>query len=193
MDGGSTVSIKVLVIPEDPTNNGYILKPLVEAILADIGKPNAKVHVLTSPRLNGYTDAVRAIREELSERYGFWDLWIFIPDADLASSRSMDTLEGELAQKGVRLLCSPAHPEVEIYACVANRADLGAPWSEVRASASMKETYFEPLLEANGDHRRAGGGRDQLISASLTPIGTIYQLCPELATLRDRLRSILAI
>ena len=28
------MSIRVLVIPEDPSNNGYILKPLVDAMLA---------------------------------------------------------------------------------------------------------------------------------------------------------------
>ncbi|MFO1523674.1 MAG: hypothetical protein U1G05_16920 [Kiritimatiellia bacterium] len=37
------MSFKVLVIPEDPTNNGYILKPLVQAILDDAGRPQARV------------------------------------------------------------------------------------------------------------------------------------------------------
>jgi hypothetical protein len=100
------VSFKVLVIPEDPTNNGYILKPLVEAILADAGKP-------------------------------------------------------------------------------------GASWSRIRASSAMKETWFDPLLETEGDSRRAGGGRDQLIDASLKKMPALYQLCPELAELRDRIRSLL--
>ena len=48
------MSFKVLVIPEDPTHNGYILKPLVESILTDAGKPNARVTVLTNSRLQGY-------------------------------------------------------------------------------------------------------------------------------------------
>ena len=37
------MSFRVLVIPEDPTWNGYILKPLTKALLNDAGKPNAKV------------------------------------------------------------------------------------------------------------------------------------------------------
>lgn len=184
------MSFRVLVIPEDPTNNGYILKPLVEAVLTDAGKPNAKVQVLTSPRLNGYDEAVAAIRNELPDRYGFWNLWVFIPDADRASPAAMQSLEAELLAKGVPLLCCPAEPEVEIYACVAHRSELGAAWSEVRAHRRFKETYFDPLLAAKGDSRRAGAGRDQLIKASLTPISALYQLCPELARLRDRVGEI---
>lgn len=190
MDGGRALSFKVLVIPEDPTNNGYILKPLVEALLADAGKPRAKVQVLTSPRLNGYDDAIKAIRGGLFDSYGHWGLWLFIPDADRASPGSMASLEADLAAKGVRLFCCPAQPEVEIYACVAHRAKLRASWPEVRSSRTMKETHFDPLLKAEGDVRRAGGGRDQLIDASLTPLRTILQLCPELQTLRDRISQI---
>jgi hypothetical protein len=32
------VSVRVLVIPEDPFNNGYILKPLVDAIRNRVGQ-----------------------------------------------------------------------------------------------------------------------------------------------------------
>ena len=56
------MSFKVLVIPEDPTHNGYLLKPLVERILGDTGKPNAKVTVLTNPRFQGYDQASKAIK-----------------------------------------------------------------------------------------------------------------------------------
>ena len=181
------MSFKVLVIPEDPTNNGYILKPLVEAILTDAGKPNANVQVLTSPRLNGYEDAVKAIQGDLVERYGYKDLWLFIPDADLATPAAMSAMETKLAEKNINLFCCPAQPEVEIYACVAHRSELGAPWSEVRKSSSMKETFFDPLLASKGDARRAGKGRDQLIAASLTSLNTLYRFCPELAELRNRL------
>ena len=41
------MSFRVLVIPEDPLQNGHILRPLVQAIMRDAGKPDAKVKVLT--------------------------------------------------------------------------------------------------------------------------------------------------
>ncbi len=47
------MSFKVLVIPEDPTWNGYILTPLAKALLKDAGKPNARVTLLTNPRVGG--------------------------------------------------------------------------------------------------------------------------------------------
>jgi hypothetical protein len=55
----------------------------------------------------------------------------------------------------------------------------------------MKEVYFAEILEKNGDSRAAGGGRTELIKASLTPIHTLYQFCPELADLRERIRQII--
>ena len=46
----------MLVIPEDPVQNGYILKPLIEMVLAEAGKPAARVKVLSRPRLRGYDE-----------------------------------------------------------------------------------------------------------------------------------------
>ena len=69
------MSTRVLVIPEDPTNNGYILKPLVEMVMEEVGRPRARVTVLTNPRLRGYDHAARAIRNDLAVRYRYLDLW----------------------------------------------------------------------------------------------------------------------
>jgi len=184
------MSFNVLVIPEDPTYNGYILKPLVEAILADAGKPRAKVNVLTSPRLNGYDQAKTAIRGKLADSYRHYDLWLFIPDADCATPEAMRALENELAGKNIKLLCCPARPEVEIYACAAHRAELRAPWQTVRSERNMKEKYFNPLIAARGDSRAAGGGRAELVRAGIKLGNTLYQLCDELADLRDRIKDL---
>lgn len=186
------MSFKVLVIPEDPTHNGYILKPLMQAILADAGKPNAKVDVLTNPKLNGYDHAMRAIRDELPDRYRFWDLWIFVPDADRASESAMSGLEKELKGKGVTLVCCPAEPEVEIYACAAYRGEIAGGWSSARRDARMKEDVFRPLLKRHGDDRRAGEGRDLMISQSLKNLPLLFQMCPELKLLRDRIAQVMA-
>jgi hypothetical protein len=183
------MSYKVLVIPEDPTHNGYILKPLVEAILADAGKPNAKVTVLTKPRLEGYEHAVKAIREELPDSYGFWNLWIFIPDADRATAEAMTALEDELTRKSIKLLCCPAQPEVEIYACVPYRRDIKGGWEGARKDVRFKEDVFAPLLAKHGDDRRAGSGRDLMIEQALQNRAALYQFCPELARLRERIQA----
>jgi hypothetical protein len=76
------VSFNVLVVPEDPTHNGYILRPLVERILQECGKPRARVTVLSSPRAKGYQHAKSLIEEGLLERYAHMNLILFLPDAD---------------------------------------------------------------------------------------------------------------
>ena len=53
------MSLKVLVIPEDQTYNGYILRPLVKAIMADAGRPSAKVATPGKPRMRGYGESLR--------------------------------------------------------------------------------------------------------------------------------------
>lgn len=177
----------MLVIPEDPTLNGYILRPLARALLTDAGRRSARVTILENPRVRGYDDATRAIRNLLVERYGWFDLWLFFPDADRGSREAMQNLESELHAKGVSLLCCPAEPEVEIYACAGFRGDMSLTWTEARRNPRMKEEVFQPLLDKHGDPRRAGQGRDLMMQRSLTNFRLLYQLCPELKLLRDRI------
>lgn len=185
------MSFNVLVIPEDPTLNGHILKPLAERLLKDAGKPNTRVKVLDKPRLRGYRQAVRAVRDTVVQRYGFYDLCLFFPDADLAGAGAMDELEAELRARGVTLLCCAARPEVEIFACAAFRDELPGTWEEVRSHHRLKEEVFEPLRARLGFERRApGGGRKSMIDRSLRNLPLLYRLCPETKRLRDRIAAL---
>ncbi|MBM4081427.1 MAG: hypothetical protein FJ272_06150 [Planctomycetes bacterium] len=148
------MSFRVLVIPEDPTYNGYILKPLAERMLAETGKPQARVALLTNPKLGGIEEAKAAVRGKLVEAYGHFDLWLFLPDADRASG--LDELEKAVAARGVRLFCCAARPEVEAWLLAGHRDKLGLAWSEVVRHPRLKEGVFEPFLAAHGDPRRAG-------------------------------------
>ena len=182
------MSFDVLVIPEDPTLNGHILKPLAERLVQDAGKPNAKVKVLDKPRLRGYDQAVKAVSDTLPERYGFFDLFLFFPDADRAGAEAMDNLEADLDAQGITLFCCRAQPEVEIYACVAFRDQLPTTWEDARAHPRLKEEVFEPLRSRLEFRRRApGGGRKSMIEQSLQNLPLLYRLCPETEQLRDRI------
>ena len=181
------MSVRVLVIAEDPTWNGYILKPLTKALLADVGRPAARVELLTSPRLQGYDQARKAIPDELPHRYAFFDLWLFFPDADRANPDREQWLEEKLASRGITLFCCPAQPEVEIYACVGFRDDLNEPWKAIREHPHMKEEVFQPLLERQRATGRVGGGRREMIARSLGNLELLYRLCPETKHLRDRI------
>ena len=183
------MSLNVLVIPEDPKLNGHILKPLAERLLEDAGKPNARVKVLDNPRLRGYDQAVRAIRGQLPQRYEFFDLWLFFPDADRAGTEAVNDLEADLDAQGITLLCCRAQPEVEIFACAAFRGQLPVTWEDARNHRRLKEEVFEPRrsMLQKLQRRVPGGGRRYMIEQSLRNLPLLYRLCPEVERLRDRI------
>jgi hypothetical protein len=183
------VSFRVLVIPEDPTYNGYILKPLAERMLEEAGKPNARVTVLTNPKLGGYGHAMRAIRDELPGRYGHFDLWLFLPDADRAGD--FRALEESLSQQKIRLLCCAAVPEVEAWLLAGHRQHLKPSWAEIRAHPRLKEDVFEGFVREHGDPRSVGGGREALMRQTLSNYRGLLDLCDELKELEGRLRELL--
>ena len=192
MDGSGLVSLRVLVIPEDPLQNGHILRPLTRAILAAVDRPKAKVTVLNKPRVRGYDDAVKTLRGDLIAKYGFMDLWLFFPDADKASPDAMSALEDDLRGRGVTLLCCPAVPEVEIYACAAYRPAEPGEWKAWRSHPQLKETIFAGLLRDHGDLKGHGGGRRSMVEKALRQRQGFFALCPEVARLRDRIAEHLA-
>ena len=102
----------------------------------------------------------------------------------------MRSLEAEVAAQGISLLCCPAEPEVEIYACAAFRRDLRdmkRTWADIRADPRLKEDVFEPLLERHGDPNLPGEGRERMTMQSVKNLALLYRLCPELKELRDRI------
>lgn len=181
------MSFKVLVIPEDPTHNGAVLKPLLDSLLTDAGIPSPQIQILNNPRVQGYDQAIAAIRGELVERYRWCDLWLFIPDSDRANVESMRHLEKTIAARDANLMCCIVQPEVEIYACAGYHAEISGGWARARQHHRFKEEVFPRLLALHGDPRRPSGGRDLMIAASLANLPMLYRLCPELKVLRDRI------
>jgi hypothetical protein len=180
--------VKILVVPEDPTYNGYILKPLVETMLSECGKPHASVSVLTNPKLDGYEHAKAMLDGPILDRYGFVDLLLFLPDGDGHDRTAEFTrLERIAQQRSVRLLCCAAKEEVEVWLLAGHAGKLGRSWNEVRATVDLRETIFAPFLERNGDQKRPGGGRDLLMQETLRNYKGLLQRCPELEALQQRI------
>ncbi len=181
------MSYNVLVIPEDPTHNGDILEPLISRMMAECGKPNARIQVLTNPKVQGYEHAKQKL-PEIADRYRHFDLALFIVDADgkdrTAAFQSIESMHKDT--KPV-LFCIAAFQEVEVWLLAGHINKLERRWSEVRRDVSVKENVFEPFLRKFGDARRYGGGRDLLMSDALTRYSTILQRCPELRQLQERI------
>lgn len=183
------MSCRVLVVPEDPTNNGYILKPVISKLMAQCGKPNAQVVVMSNPKAGGYTHAKALLVSQVLERYAHFDLILFIPDGDQKDrSEEFKVLEQTASDKGVKLICCSAVPEVEAWLLSGHLSKIGMSCGEMRAQTHLKEKVFEPFLAAFGDPRRAGGGRDLLISETLQNYDGLVQRCPELGELEKQVR-----
>ena len=183
------MSYRVLVIPEDPTNNGYILKPLVKRMLTECGKPKARVEVLTNPRAGGYESAHDLLKEEILDRYADRDLLLFLPDADGKDrSRTFKSLEALAHRKKVTLICCAAVQEVETWLLAGHLEKLKPmTWDDIRADCSVKENTFDKFLAKHGDPRSVGNGRGQLMEETLKSYAGLLTRCPELKQLQDRI------
>jgi hypothetical protein len=181
--------MKVLVIPENPKYNGYILKPLAKRLLQSIGKLQAQVIVLTDPFAQGY-DMIKAELPTICERYHHFDLLLFLPDDDCCDrTAELRNIEREAEQTGVNLIACAAIPEVEAWLLAGHVDKLPDHWQAVRADCDLKERYFKPFLQQYSN-RGAGGGRQQLMQAALLHFTGILSRCPELKTLQQRMREV---
>jgi len=177
------LSCRVLIIPEDPTNDQHILRPLVVRLLKECGKGNAKVVILRNPAVSGFEDACGKL-PEIRKAFGHFDLLVFLPDAD-GKDRSQRFAQFE-AEPGPKLLCCAAVQEVEAWLLAGHTEKLAQPWSEIRADVSVKENVFNRFLSKFGN-RQAGGGREELMQQTLTNLRGLLERCPELDDLQTRI------
>ena len=198
------MSLNVLVVPENPTYNGAILKPLCERLFAECGRTQANIEVLANPRTNGYEHAKSLFPATILDLYSHKHLVLFLPDSDgedrsgeFASMVAAFEQQAIALGKAIRLICCAAVPEVEAW-LLAGHADKWEPdwkWSRMQADRSIKENYFYPFLQKHGqdESRYPDEGRKQLMVAALRNYTAIRDRCPELQDLETRVRAHLAI
>jgi hypothetical protein len=188
------VSFEVVLVAEDPLNNGYLLTDLVRRILREAGKPRAHVFVLPTPRTRGYAHAKRTLTEDVLP--GFREnLLLFLPDRDGRDlTAELVGLETRAAAREVPvpLFCCAAVEEVETWLLAGHAEKLDDPWQVVRSDVSVKEHYFQPFLKRYATTRQLGAGRKHLMAEALLNYDAILARCPELFDLQNRIRQHLA-
>jgi len=180
--------VKVLIIPEDPELDQYILKPVVEHIFADLGR-RARVDVLREPRLRGVAQALDTkIVAQIVEDNPMEDLFLIMVDRD-GDREGNEQKAAEREKEHVKkLLACLAIEEVEVWMLALHRDSLGVPFKEVRAHHDPKEAYAAPFLKAQGwTEDRVGRGRKRAMRELGANWRGLLQVCPELADLRDRI------
>jgi hypothetical protein len=193
------MSLNVLVVPENPTYNGAIPKPLCERLFQECGKTQARIEVMANPRTNGYENAKKLFPATILDLYSHKHLVLFLPDSD-GRDRSAEfaRLEADFEQhanelgKSIRLLCCAAVPEVEAWLLAGHQDkwEQDWQWAIMRGDNSIKENYFFPFLEKHGRDQSSypDGGRKLLMQAALRNYAGIKQRCPELQQLESRIR-----
>jgi hypothetical protein len=172
----------VLVIPEDPRKDHYVLLPLFKRMFKAPGKPRARVEICWDPLLGGVSEALKSERiQEVIDLYD-WSTAIFIlcVDRDGVEGRrqSLDRIASEFGQERT-FVAARAWEEIETWALAG--VDLPATWSwvDVRAETQVKEAYFDILSRKRGVADGLGGGREVLGEEAARHIFAIRSKCPE--------------
>jgi len=191
--------LRVLVIPEDPRLDQYVLKPILEAMFKRLGRPRAIVRVCQDPVLGGVDQATNWNRiEEILDLYrGMVDIFLLIVDRDGQDGRrsALDSIEEkarEALPPGRHFLAENAWQEIEVWVLAGLDLPAGWSWQDVRTEPHAKETYFMPFARKRGVVEEPGEGRKRLTLEAAARYDRIRRLCPEdVASLEDRLAKLL--
>lgn len=179
--------MKVLVIPEDPTLDQYILKPVVNRLFADLGR-TARIDILSNPRLRGVDQALsQAILASIAETFRMIDLFLVLVDRDGVQGRTAIARAREGEHPETLFVCL-AVEELEIWMLALHRETLRFPWNEIRSEKSLKERFSQPFLRDRAPKLDAGGGRAWAMRELGAGWRGLLQVCPELLDLREQIR-----
>lgn len=183
--------MKVMVIPEDPTLDRYILKPVMERMFQDLGR-TAHVEVLPNPRLRGVAQALDAATvARVVAMYRMIDLFCILVDRDGETERQSEARRRETEHPDRVMVCL-AVEEVEVWMLALHRKELGVPWSEIRAERDPKERFAEPFLAEHAPKQSLGEGRVWAMRDLGSKWRGLLTVCPELEELKQRLVTWLA-
>ncbi len=178
--------MRVLVIPEDPYLDQYILKPVIAALFDDLGR-TPQVEVLQKPRLRGVAQALDVtILSAIVLDNRMIDLFLLVVDRDCDGQRQDAVGALERRHPGKLIACL-AVEEVEVWMLALHRDALTARWSEIVGECHPKERFAEPFLVERGWNTSLG--RERAMRSLRGQWKTLVSLCPELAALRERVRA----
>jgi hypothetical protein len=183
--------VKVLIIPEDPTNDPYILTPVVERIFVDLGR-KARVEVLRDPHLRGVDQALdRDTIAGIVQENPMVDLFLLLVDRDCNRRHNQERAQVRESEHPDRLLACLAIEESEVWMLALHPDGTSTSWKAIRAECDPKERYAEPFLKKLGSSG-PGGGRKRAMDALAGNWPRLKQFCPEVDELQDRVARWLA-
>lgn len=189
--------MRVAILAEDFRKDQFLLKPVCEAMMASLGKPQSKVLVITDPAFRGIGDLFRRDRMQraLDLNRGMFDLFLLLVDRDADSERDRKLAELERWAREILgprkcFLAAAAWQEVEVWALAPHKGPW--KWADVRRHPHPKERFFEPFAEQRGLGDEPAEGRVTLGREAGKAYARICKLCPELAQLEARVSRFLS-
>lgn len=180
------MSLRVLVIPEDPTLDQYILKPVVARLFDDLER-RARVEVLQNPRLRGVEQALaHDTLADIVATYPMVDLFLLIVDrdGDVGRHDRVAHIEARFAH----LFACVAIEEIEVWMLALHRQRLGVDWQVVHSEPHVKERFARPFLADHAPALGPGAGRKWAMRDLGAGWPALVQICSEIRHLRDRVR-----
>ena len=180
--------MKVLVIPEEPMPDQYILKPVMECLFVDLAL-SARVDALWNPRLRSVSQALdSSMLRHIVGVYSMIDLFLLNVDRDADEHRAKRARTLEAEHPG-RLFACLAVEEVEVWMLALHRDRLPSPWAEIRRERDPKERFAYPFLAAHAPKLDAGHGRKWAMRDLGARWKGLLDVCPEIAELKTRIAS----
>ena len=181
--------MKVMIIPEDPTLDSHVLKPIVQRIFKDLNR-KATIDVLQDPHLGGVSQALdKEIVQGILRQERMIDLFLLIVDQDCVESRkaALEARVADAAQAGRTMIGCLAIEEVETWILALHRKELADGWKKVRAECHPKEQYFDKLVKEKKWGESLGRGRVAAMRALPGNWKGLRDRCPELKELRNEI------
>lgn len=177
--------MRVLIIAEDFRKDQLVLKPIMERMFREIGKPRARVEMCVDPLLGGIDQATNWERiADIVEMYPMTDIFLLLVDRDGIATRraalnNLETGAREILDDDRVLLAENAWQEIEVWALAGQ--DLPAEWSwqEIRREFHPKETYFIPWAEQRGLLDEPGQGRTTMGREAAANYRRVVSRCKE--------------
>jgi len=179
-------AVTVLILAEDFVKDEFLLQPIIQAMMKEVGKSKAKVKVCKDPRFHGTGEALKweFIEQALSRHRGMVDLFLLCVDRDGDANRQgvLDYLERQaeaVIGEGRAFLAENAWQEVEVWLLMGHDLPPKWNWKEIRQETHPKERYYRVFAEGRGVLDLPGEGRDKLARQAASRYDRIRQRCKE--------------
>lgn len=180
-----TGTVKVLIIPEDPFLDQYILQPVVARIFHDL-QTNALIEVLQNPRLRSINQALdKETVQRIIEENPMVDLFLLVVDRDCNRLNNVSLAQARQGEHSAKLIACLAVEEIEVWMLAFHRHALPIGWREVQRECDPKERFAEPFIKQKGWWNTLGKGRKKAMKDLGAHWRGVLTLCPEINDLKN--------